>query len=85
MSRVVRAEAETALKVADAALRRAREDLDRMAIKAPFAGIIGLTNLQIGDYLAVGNPIAPLDDRSRRKRASWAQEVLCWSLLPPPV
>lgn len=64
ISRVVKAEAETALKVADAALRRAREDLDRMTIKAPFAGVIGLTNLQVGDYLAVGNPIAPLDDRS---------------------
>lgn len=64
VSRVARAEAETALKVADATLRRAREDLDRMTIKAPFAGIIGLTNLQTGDYLAVGNPIATLDDRS---------------------
>jgi RND family efflux transporter MFP subunit len=64
VSRVVRAEAETALKVADAALRRAREELDRMTIKAPFAGIIGLTNLQTGDYLAIGNPIATLDDRS---------------------
>ncbi|WP_072395220.1 efflux RND transporter periplasmic adaptor subunit [Hyphomicrobium sp. CS1GBMeth3] len=64
VSRVVRAEAETALKVADAALRRAREELDRMTIKAPFAGIVGLTNLQTGDYLAVGNPIATLDDRS---------------------
>jgi RND family efflux transporter MFP subunit len=64
VSRVARAEAETALKVADAALRRAREDLDRMTIKAPFAGIIGLTNLQTGDYLAVGNPVATLDDRS---------------------
>jgi RND family efflux transporter MFP subunit len=64
LSRVVRAEADTALKVADAALRRAREDLDRMTIKAPFSGIIGLTNLQTGDYLAVGNPIATLDDRS---------------------
>lgn len=64
VSRVARAEAETALKVADAALRRAREDLDRMTIKAPFAGIVGLTNLQTGDYLAIGNPIAPLDDRT---------------------
>lgn len=64
VSRVVRAEAETALKVADAALRRAREELDRMTIKAPFDGIVGLTNLQVGDYLAVGNPVATLDDRS---------------------
>jgi RND family efflux transporter MFP subunit len=64
VSRVVRAEANTALKVADAALRRAREELDRMTIKAPFAGIIGLTNLQTGDYIAVGTPIATLDDRT---------------------
>ncbi len=64
VSRVARSEAETALKVADAALRRAREDLDRMTIKAPFSGVIGLTNLQTGDYLAVGNPIASLDDRT---------------------
>lgn len=64
ISRVARAEAETTLKVADAALRRAREEFDRMTIKAPFAGIIGLTNLQVGDYLAVGNPIATLDDRT---------------------
>lgn len=64
ISRVTKAEADTALKVADAALRRAREDLSRMTIKAPFAGIMGLTNLQTGDYLAVGNPIATIDDRS---------------------
>ena len=25
---------------------------------------MGLSNLQAGDYLAVGNPIAPIDDRS---------------------
>jgi RND family efflux transporter MFP subunit len=64
LSRVTRAEADTALKVADAALRRAREDLDRMTIKAPFDGVMGLTNLQTGDYLAVGNPVASIDDRS---------------------
>jgi RND family efflux transporter MFP subunit len=64
VSRVARAEADTTLKVADAALRRAREELDRMTIRAPFAGIIGLTNLQIGDYIAVGTPIATLDDRT---------------------
>ncbi len=64
VTRVARAEADTALKVADAALRRAREELDRMTIRAPFAGIIGLTNIQIGDYIGVGTPIASLDDRT---------------------
>lgn len=64
VSRVARAEAETALKVADAVLRRAREDLSRMTVRAPFDGILGLTNIQAGDYIAVGTPIATLDDRS---------------------
>ena len=64
ITKVARAEADTALKVADAAVRRARDDLDRMTIKAPFKGIMGLSNLQAGDYLAVGNPIATIDDRS---------------------
>jgi len=64
VTRVARAEADTALKVADAALRRSREELDRMTIRAPFAGIVGLTNLQIGDYIGAGTPIATLDDRT---------------------
>lgn len=64
VSRVTRADADTALKVADAALRRARDDVERMTIRAPFSGVIGLTDLDTGDYLAVGTPIATLDDRS---------------------
>ncbi|MGE0627003.1 MAG: efflux RND transporter periplasmic adaptor subunit [Hyphomicrobiaceae bacterium] len=64
VTRVARAEADTALKIADAALRRAREELNRMTIRAPFAGIIGLTSLQVGDYIAVGTQIASLDDRT---------------------
>lgn len=64
VSKVAIADAETALKVADAELRRARDQLDRMTIRAPFSGIIGLTDLEVGDYLAIGTPIAALDDRS---------------------
>lgn len=64
VTKVARSEAETALKIADAALRKAREELDRMTIRAPFDGIMGLTNLQIGDYLTAGTPIATLDDRT---------------------
>jgi RND family efflux transporter MFP subunit len=64
VTRVAEAEAETALKVADAALRRARDQLERMTIRAPFDGIMGLTNLEAGDYLAIGSPVATIDDRS---------------------
>ncbi|HXE01755.1 MAG TPA: efflux RND transporter periplasmic adaptor subunit [Hyphomicrobium sp.] len=64
ITKVAISEADTALKVADAALRRARDDLERMTLKAPFKGIMGLSTLQAGDYLAVGSPIATIDDRS---------------------
>jgi RND family efflux transporter MFP subunit len=64
ITRVADAEAKTALKVADAALRQARDQLQRMTIRAPFDGVMGLTNLQTGDYLAIGNPVATIDDRS---------------------
>lgn len=64
ITRVAETEARTALKVADAALRRARDQLARMTLRAPFDGVMGLTNLQTGDYLAVGNPVATIDDRS---------------------
>ncbi len=64
ITRVAVAQADTALKVADAALRRAKDDLDQRTLKAPFKGIMGLSSLEAGDYLAVGSPIAPIDDRS---------------------
>jgi RND family efflux transporter MFP subunit len=64
VTKVAIAQADTALKVADAALRKAKDELDRMTIKAPFKGIMGLSNLQAGDYLAVGSPIATIDDRT---------------------
>ncbi len=64
ITRVAVAQADTALKVADAELRRAKDDLDQRTLKAPFKGIMGLSNLEAGDYLAVGSPIAPIDDRS---------------------
>jgi RND family efflux transporter MFP subunit len=35
-----------------------------MTIRAPFKGIVGLTNIQVGDYIAVGTPITTLDDRT---------------------
>lgn len=65
VTKVAITEANTALKVADAALRKTQDELDRMTIKAPFKGIMGLSNLQAGDYLAVGSPIASIDDRSK--------------------
>lgn len=57
-------QARTDLKVADADLAAARYALERRTIRAPFPGIMGLTTLTVGDYLATGGRIATVDDRS---------------------
>lgn len=50
--------------VAEIGLERAREDLDNRALRAPFDGITGLAAVEIGDRIAVDDPIGSFDDRS---------------------
>lgn len=47
---------------AEADLAAAQADLDKANIKAPFAGIIGLRQVSLGQYLKAGSPIATLAD-----------------------
>lgn len=60
VSQQARDESNSALKaqLANAALVRAR--LDKMTIKAPFAGIVGLRAVSLGDFVSEGQDIAPL-------------------------
>jgi RND family efflux transporter MFP subunit len=51
--------------VAEIELERAREDLDNRVLRAPFDGITGLAEVEIGDRIASGDEIGSLDDRSR--------------------
>ncbi len=44
--------------------RAAQLDLDKLTIKAPFDGTIGLTNLSVGDLITSTTAIATLDDMS---------------------
>ncbi|ESR24587.1 efflux transporter, RND family, MFP subunit [Lutibaculum baratangense AMV1] len=57
-------QARTDLAVAEADLAAARHALEQRTIRAPFGGIMGLTTLTAGDYLATGASIATIDDRS---------------------
>lgn len=52
------------LAVAEATLNRARRRLADRTIRAPFAGMIGLTNVDIGARVDDGDVIARLDDLS---------------------
>jgi RND family efflux transporter MFP subunit len=56
--------AQNELTAATAALRQAEYELGRRTIAAPFAGIVGLTELDRGDFLAVGATVTTIDDVS---------------------
>jgi membrane fusion protein (multidrug efflux system) len=54
-------EAENNLKVAEAALALANARLARTEIKAPFAGVIGLRSVSVGDYVKEGADMVNLE------------------------
>jgi len=54
-------EAENNLRVAEAALQLAEAKLAKMELKAPFAGIIGLRVMSVGDYVKEGADIVNLE------------------------
>ncbi len=54
------AEARAARAAAEAALARARRDLERTAIRAPYAGRIRDKRADVGQYVAPGTPLATI-------------------------
>ncbi|CCQ74307.1 efflux RND transporter periplasmic adaptor subunit [Magnetospira sp. QH-2] len=56
------AEARASLEAARAAVTTARLDIARTSIKAPFAGIVEERPVELGTYLAIGDPVAVLVD-----------------------
>ncbi len=54
-------EAENNLRVAEAALQLAQAKREKMDIRAPFSGIIGLRQVSIGDYVKEGSDLVNLE------------------------
>lgn len=54
-----------ALEVAEAQVSLARAQLSRLAIMAPFDGIVGIRSVALGDYVKDGADLVSLEDRSR--------------------
>jgi RND family efflux transporter MFP subunit len=52
------------LAATTAAMRQAEYELSRRTIRAPFAGIVGLTQLDVGDYVTSGTALTTIDDVS---------------------
>jgi len=57
-----RDEALNDFKSAEAEVAAAKSQLDKATITAPFAGIVGLRQVSLGQYLTAGEPIATLAD-----------------------
>ncbi len=56
--------AQTALETASVRYAQAKADLADRVIVAPFSGVIGLTDISVGDRVTDGSMIATLDERS---------------------
>jgi len=54
-----------ALEVAEAQVSLARAQLSRLAILAPFDGVVGIRGVALGDYVKDGADLVSLEDRSR--------------------
>ena len=52
--------AAAAHKQADARLREIRATIERKTIRAPFSGLLGIRQVNLGQYLAGGDPVVPL-------------------------
>ena len=67
-------EAKALLEAAKAELTRARLDIDYMVIRAPFAGALQDRQVEIGDFVKLGDAVAVIvDDRTLIIKASIAE------------
>lgn len=67
ISSVERDTARSEVAAADLAVREAQLDLERRTIRAPYEGIVGLSEIEIGDLLSTSTAITSIDDRSTLK------------------
>ena len=67
-------EAEALLEAAKAELTRARLDIEYMVIRAPFDGALQERQVEVGDFVKLGDPVASIvDDRTLIVSASIAE------------
>ncbi|WP_118138156.1 efflux RND transporter periplasmic adaptor subunit [Oceanicella sp. SM1341] len=67
-------EADRARQRAELDLRTAELDLERRLVRAPFDGVMGLSEVDVGDLIGADTAIAVLDDRSKLEIDLYAPE-----------
>lgn len=60
VSRAEYDEAAAAHTQADARVREIRATIERKTIRAPFSGMLGIRQVNLGQYLSAGDPVVPL-------------------------
>lgn len=75
-------QARATLLTDEAAVELARARLDKMDIAAPFAGVLGLRRVSVGDYLGPGTDIVNLEVIDRLKVDFRVPELLLTSVRP---
>jgi RND family efflux transporter MFP subunit len=73
-SEVALSDARAELETARLALRDAELVLQRRIVNAPFGGIVGIVNAQVGQYVTSQTQIATIDDRSQLLVDFWVPE-----------
>ncbi len=56
--------AEAEQRATEARVKEIRATIERKTIRAPFSGRLGLRQVNLGQYLSAGNPVAPLESLS---------------------
>ncbi|WP_207061952.1 efflux RND transporter periplasmic adaptor subunit [Motiliproteus sp. SC1-56] len=62
-----RDKAQAQLNIYRARVNRARTELEKMTLYAPFSGVMGLRNVSVGDYVRAGDDLVELVDLERLK------------------
>lgn len=58
-------EAITRRDLAKVLLSEAKVDIEDRLVRAPFSGVVGLTDIEVGDRIAQNTPITTIDDRQQ--------------------
>jgi RND family efflux transporter MFP subunit len=56
-------DAETVVRLAQVAVQEAKENKEDRLVRAPFDGIVGLTDVEVGDRISTQTEITTIDDR----------------------
>jgi multidrug efflux system membrane fusion protein len=79
-SEIRRAQARAQYEAAEAALKRAKVDLEKTEVRAPFAGILNARTVEVGDFLDKGTEIGEIVELNPLKITGFVAESAVASL-----